>query len=51
MDFQEADDELDDGRAFKVIAAYEHWFISHEKNGERELAALRLLGFSTARPA
>ncbi len=45
VDFQEADDELDDGRAFKVIAAYEHWFISHEKNGERELAALRLLGF------
>ncbi len=45
VDFQEADDELDGGHAFKVIAAYENWFINAGKNGERALAALRLLGF------
>jgi tetratricopeptide (TPR) repeat protein len=45
VDFQEADDALDGGHAFKVIAAYENWFVNAGKNGERELAALRLLGF------
>ncbi|AQR64624.1 hypothetical protein BXU06_05795 [Aquaspirillum sp. LM1] len=45
VDFQEADNELNGGHAFKVIAAYEHWFSNNGKNGERELAALRLLGF------
>jgi len=45
MDFQEADNALNGGHAFKVIAAYEHWFSNNGKNGERELAALRLLGF------
>ncbi|AQR64627.1 hypothetical protein BXU06_05810 [Aquaspirillum sp. LM1] len=45
VDFQEADNALNGGHAFKVIAAYEHWFSNNGKNGERELAALRLLGF------
>jgi len=45
VDFQEADAESLDGHAFRVIAAYETWFAREGKKGERELAAMRLLGF------
>lgn len=43
--FEEADAEALSGHAFKVIAAYETWFAREGKKGERELAAMRLLGF------
>jgi hypothetical protein len=44
VDLEEAD-ESEDGNAFKIMAAYETWFQQHGKQGARELAALRLLGF------
>ncbi len=45
VDFQEADAEVDGGHAFRVMKAYETWFARAGQKGERELAALRLLGF------
>lgn len=42
---EEADAEALGGHAFKVIGAYEAWFSHAGKKGERELAAMRLLGF------
>ena len=43
--FREADDEIQGGHAFRVMAAYEAWFAHEGETGARELAALRLLGF------
>jgi hypothetical protein len=44
VDLGEADQETG-GHAFKVMAAYETWLAREGKQGARELAALRLLGF------
>ncbi len=45
VEFAEADAEIRNGYAFKVMAAYEKWFERAGEQGVRELAALRLLGF------
>ncbi|GAB6041524.1 TIR domain-containing protein [Endothiovibrio diazotrophicus] len=45
VDLHEADTETTDGHAFKVMAAYETWFVREGEKRARELAALRLLGF------
>ena len=45
VDLHEADDETTDGHAFRVMAAYETWFVREGEKREPELAALRLLGF------
>lgn len=45
VEFDQADDEIRGGQAFKIMAAYEKWFQREGKQGARELAALRLLGF------
>ena len=42
--FEEADNEVQGGHAFRVIAAYEHWFATEGEKGQRLLAILRLLG-------
>ncbi len=45
VDLHEADQEEQGGHAFRVIAAYERWFVNEGKDeASRELAALRLLG-------
>ncbi|AQR63999.1 hypothetical protein BXU06_02180 [Aquaspirillum sp. LM1] len=44
VDWAEADAETKGGQAFRIIAAYEHWFAG-EGSASRELAALRLFGF------
>jgi len=48
VDFQIADDHVEGGHAFRVIAAYERWF--EENNCHAELAILRMLGL-VDRPA
>ena len=45
VDLHEADNETTDGHAFRVMAAYETWFVREGEKRARELAALRLLGF------
>ena len=45
VDFQEADDEVNGGHAFRVMAAYETWFEHGGETGARYLATLRLLAF------
>lgn len=45
VDFQEADQEIQGGHAFKVMGAYEIWFRQQGSSGARELAALRLMGY------
>ena len=45
VEFAEADAEMPRNNAFKVMAAYEKWFLREGEQGARELAALRLLGF------
>ncbi|HEU4561628.1 MAG TPA: SEFIR domain-containing protein, partial [Longimicrobium sp.] len=42
--FEEADAEIQGGHAFKAMKAYEHWLSEGQKQGERQLAILRLLG-------
>jgi hypothetical protein len=42
VDLQKADDHVEGGHAFRVIAAYERWF--EESNCRTELAILRMLG-------
>ncbi|WP_157271717.1 toll/interleukin-1 receptor domain-containing protein [Azohydromonas aeria] len=45
VNLQEADIEMHNGHAFKVMAAYERWFEHGGNQSARELAALRMLGF------
>jgi hypothetical protein len=42
--FEEADAEIRGGHAFRVMEAYERWFVGEGENGERALAILHLLG-------
>lgn len=44
VDLHEADEEMQGGHAFRVMAAYERWFESEGETGQRALAVLRLLG-------
>ncbi len=45
VDLGEADQEEQGGHAFRVISAYERWFVSEGKDeASRQLAVLRLLG-------
>jgi len=44
VDFQEADNEIQGGHAFRVIDAYERWLLQTGEAGERQVAVLRLLG-------
>ncbi|HEY6874568.1 MAG TPA: hypothetical protein VI298_17750 [Geobacteraceae bacterium] len=43
VDIQEADEEIRGGHAFRVIEAYEKWFMEEKKDGRRLLAVLNLL--------
>jgi tetratricopeptide (TPR) repeat protein len=43
--FNQADERLQGGHAFKVIRAYETWFAQTGEEGARQLAILQLLGF------
>ncbi|MEY2633647.1 MAG: hypothetical protein RIR00_2301 [Pseudomonadota bacterium] len=45
VNFREADEETQNGHAFRVMAAYETWFEREGEKGARYLAAFRLLGF------
>lgn len=44
FDFQQADDEVQGGHAFKALKAYETWLPTSGKGGEHQLAILRLMG-------
>ena len=45
VDWERAFDEQQEGHAWAVMEAYERWFEQHGEAGQRQLAALRLLGF------
>jgi tetratricopeptide (TPR) repeat protein len=42
--FRKADAKTQGGHAFRMLAAYERWFTDAGEEGQRQLAALRLLG-------
>jgi tetratricopeptide (TPR) repeat protein len=42
--FEGADERIDGGHAFRVIAAYEDWLLGGGDEGRREVALLRLMG-------
>jgi hypothetical protein len=42
--FEEADAEIQGGHAFRVMEAYETWFVTGDERAQRQLAVLRLLG-------
>jgi hypothetical protein len=42
--FEEADAEIQGGHAFRVMEAYEKWFVTGDEKAKRQLAVLRLLG-------
>jgi hypothetical protein len=42
--FEEADAAIQGGHAFRVMEAYEQWFVSGDEKAKRQLAVLRLLG-------
>ncbi len=42
--FEQADEKIEGGHAFKVMAAYEKWLAGGGEEGMRQLAVLRLLG-------
>ena len=45
VDWERAFAEQQEGHTWAVMAAYERWFEQHGEMGQRQLAALRLLGF------
>jgi tetratricopeptide (TPR) repeat protein len=44
VSFQEADNEIQGGHAFRVLDAYERWLLESGEAGKRQVAVLRLLG-------
>jgi hypothetical protein len=42
--FDKADERIDGGHAFRIMAAYEQWLLSGGEEGRREVAVLRLMG-------
>jgi len=45
--FEDADRSEQGGTTFKMLAAFENWFAKSGEFGARQLAVLRILGFST----